>query len=123
VQNFFSSQWQLLARQAALNFFSTVLPQTPLPAILQLQSERCLVHRSLADMAALKQENAQLRAQLRQANTGDGQGQYCRGASVSGGGRGEGEEGVELVDMAPTQEAQLEDDCPVSSCVGDLRPC
>jgi hypothetical protein len=47
-----------------LAFLSTVLPQTPLPTILQLQADRQAALCSSACAAALREENAKLRQHL-----------------------------------------------------------
>lgn len=70
VQAFFTSKWQQLARCAVHNFFSEVLPQTPLPTLLQLHADRAAMQRSLADAASLRQEVARLRLQLEEAQSG-----------------------------------------------------
>jgi hypothetical protein len=96
LQAFFSSRWRELARQMVHNFFSAVLPQAPLPTVLQLQSDRCTMQRSLSELDTLREENARLRQQLQAVadacDAGPGH-ERIRGAPKP-------EEGVEMVDMA-----------------------
>lgn len=106
MQKFFSPTWQQCTRQAVLAFFATVLPETPLPTILQLQADRQAAQRSAADAAALRRENAHLQeclcAQQQQQQQHD-HGAHSdtdvqHGVSHSAAEWG-GEEGVELKDM------------------------
>ena len=103
LQSFFSPTWQQCTRQLVLSFFATVLPETPLPTILQLQADRQAAQRCAADVAALRKENAHLHECLRASQQQHGQVAHSDAdlqheGSHSADGSG-GEEGVELKDM------------------------
>ena len=105
MQTFFAPRWQELARLAVHNFFSEVLPQTPLPTLLQLQADRAAMQRSVADAAALRRENDTLRWQLEVAEaqvSGSAHAGKLQGQSEA-----HAEEGVELVEIQAGEAASV----------------
>jgi hypothetical protein len=81
-----------------LAFLSLVLPQMPLPSILQLQADRQAALHSAANAAALREENAQLREHLsrRERPEDDAQMEHVHSPAGDAG----IDEGVELKELS-----------------------